>query len=318
MYSVLFDNSDLSNDLDSLCCGMQQLSIDTQSQDDGGDSNEIAVCHVHKDSESKSEGWDVDSEVVTQPRTSPRAATRGNHSENDYARYQRLPSGHVFSANKQPTGGSTSSQRNKKKLIPPTGKAYSRFTRPASTTPPQSRFTPPIVVREPPICREKAQAWLEQAKVDYQAAEKLHTSTDECQFPALVCFLCHDVVEKCLKGIVYVYCEDLSPGCINLVSLFQQLKSKEETLPRELLVACNEAIMVVSAYENKTRYPHFHNPVCAPATVYTRENAVEVLSAVTTLMESLIKVNLLRDVIGGLTIMPKPRFVSSMRCTTSG
>lgn len=332
------DSSDLSKDLDSLCCSMQLLSID----DAQSDSNEIAIHRVHSDSHCESLSLAASNEIavpqvlndshcksngtidveVTQPKRSPRAVQlatkkyRGNRSENGFARYQRLPPGYV-PVSKQPSSGSKSSQSNKKKPIPPTGKAYSRFTSPAPRTLPQSRFTP-ATVREPPIYREQAQAWLEQAKADYQAANKLHLSTDEYQFPALVCFLCHEVVEKCLKGMMCVYCEDLSPSYINLVRLFQLLKGKGNTLPKELLDTCNDSTMVVSAYEHKARYPDYHNPVCAPAAVYTHENAVEALSAVNTLMRSLVKVDLLHDIVGELTIIPKPRFVSSMRSTTSG
>ena len=38
------------------------------------------------------------------------------------------------------------------------------------------------------------------------------------QFPYLVCFLCHEAVEKCLKGVLYAYC-GLKPELLNCSSL---------------------------------------------------------------------------------------------------
>ncbi len=182
------------------------------------------------------------------------------------------------------------------------------------------RFETKIPAKQPPLCEEKARAWLEQAKVDYKAAQDILNVTENseanCQYPALVCFLCHDVVEKCLKGLLYVYSGSTHLNSSNLVSLFQDIKSagvKNE----DLLTICNETVMVVSVYENRSRYPHYHTPSCAPAAMYVLDNAIEALSAVTNFMTRLRTVALLKNLIGDIDIIPKPRFISTMKSNAS-
>ena len=221
------------------------------------------------------------------------------------------------------------------------------------------------VVREPPICRPKARAWLQQAKVDYKAAAEIvgtsssasegvkatgtsssaseraeavgnsfsasegagiSSSASEsslhvaqtCKFPALVCFLCHDVVEKCLKGLLYIYAEEAkwSASRSNLVTLVQQFKDKADRAAA-LHDVCNNTVMVVSVYESKTRYPSFHNPPCAPAEVYLHGDAMEAFSAVSVLMRKLLDTEVVHDILGDLKDVPKPRFISSLKSTTN-
>lgn len=216
-------------------------------------------------------------------------------------------------------------------MAPLAGKAYSRFTNPTPPIPQRrSRFepAPPTVIKQPPMCEEKARAWLEQAKVDYKAAQDIlqvpasdnkEAATKKCQFPALVCFLCHDVVEKCLKGLLYIFVEDIkctTMNCSNLVTLMHQFKAQGHRAGT-LHGTCSDAAMVVSIYESKSRYPNFHNPPCAPAAIYLREDAVEAFSAVSTLMEKLQAIQVVHDILGDLNVVPKPRFISAMKSTTA-
>jgi HEPN domain-containing protein len=229
-------------------------------------------------------------------------------------------------------GASSSFGTHRASIRPPSGNAYSRFTSratPKRQTASRFRPAPTRIVKEPPLCKEKARAWLEQAKVDYQAAQDIlqvpasggeDAATETCKFPALVCFLCHEVVEKCLKGLLYIFVEDVAHNtmmCSNLVTLMHQFRAQGHKAQKPLHDACNDAVMVVSMYESKSRFPNFHNPPCAPAAVYLCRDAVEAFSAVSTFMEKLEAVQIVRSILGDLKVVPKPRFISAMKSTST-
>ena len=272
--------------------------------------------------------------------TSSECSQSPSRPTNCFARYQLKDSGHSQSPTRTSpfTHGAASShsgtaspkaqstQSTTTKVI---ATAYSRFkqTKGSPNQKMQTRFKPKKEpVKKPPFSEERARAWLEQAKVDYKAAQELlHISeSDEdpsqCHFPALVCFLCHDIVEKCLKGLLYVYVENISTSvlnCSNLVTVMQHFENQSKKA-EHLHDVCKEAAMTVSIYENKSRYPSFHNPPCAPAAVYLYADAKEAFGAVSSFMRKLQNYQLLSDIMGDLGIVPRPRFISSLKSSSTG
>ena len=123
--------------------------------------------------------------------------------------------------------------------------------------------------------RSKGSMFVEQAKADLSAAEWLFQGgNSDSGLYAAVCFHCHEVVEKALKGLLFIHrgipydrrrkhyigfflgATDL-PGC-----------------PASLKEHASE---ISDSYYLDTRYPDQRNVV--PATVYDREEARQALSA---------------------------------------
>ena len=199
-----------------------------------------------------------------------------------------------------------------------------------------SRFQPVMysaprvsVTPQPKTCMKSATAWLEQAKADFKAAgcllrsQATNTSSDaaeasasveEVQFPALVCFLCHDTVEKCVKGVLYAFCglKQNLVNCGNLVTLLDSLDSSSHC-PRPLFDTIKDCVMSVNRHENRSRFPNYQNPPCAPASIYDTEDAQEAFSAAKKLLEQLKSEVKFYEVLGDLDQMPAKKFVSTLR-----
>ena len=172
-------------------------------------------------------------------------------------------------------------------------------------------------VRPPVTDSIKAKIWLQQAKADLLAAHYLYngeshlpagqsheeevdeSSDDEeclnqpacqeqntCRFPALICFLTHDVVEKCLKGVLYAK-SGLQSSLVTsnvVVELMEKVEQSTDYSQRYKQVV-KECTMLVCEHISKSRYPNHQVPPCAPAEVYTVPQATEALAAATRLME---------------------------------
>ena len=139
------------------------------------------------------------------------------------------------------------------------------------------------------------------------------------QFPALVCFLCHETVEKCIKGVLYAYC-GLKPSLINssaLVSLLEALRVSSHC-PSHLIKPIEECVMQINEHENKSRLPNYQTPPCAPATVYTAFNANETFLATRSLLQHLQGETYLATLLGDLGELPKPKFTSSLKAMAGG
>ena len=200
------------------------------------------------------------------------------------------------------------------------------------------RFQPEVRIEQPsssPVSVKDAQIWFDQAKADYKAAEFLMaqitlsprvvmspvrcyssepSSQVSSQYPALVCFLCHETVEKCLKGALYTYCGlslDLL-NCSTLVSLLEAFQSSEHS-PKELLHPIQECVMHMNEHENKSRLPNYQIPPCAPAAVYTPFNANEAFLSTQSLLQHLMGDCKLNVLLGDLGELPKPKFTSSLK-----
>ena len=134
------------------------------------------------------------------------------------------------------------------------------------------------------------------------------------QYPALVCFLCHETVEKCLKGALYTYC-GLSPDLVNcstLVSLLEAFQSSEYS-PKELLHPIQECVMHMNEHENKSRLPNYQIPPCAPAAVYTPFNANGAFHSTRSLLQHLMGDSKLNVLLGDLGELPKTKFTSLLK-----
>ena len=160
------------------------------------------------------------------------------------------------------------------------GGGYSRFS---SNVPPQL----PTVT---PDCG-KGKVWLQQAKADFMAVCEIYQKlvdeeSNECKYPALVCFLCHDIVEKFLKGVIYIkrgLPENLVE-CRDLIVLTDELrKSSCESSLKEVISSCASLVIV---HGKMSRYPNYYHPACTPAACYRFVQAAEALENVNKLMES--------------------------------
>ena len=137
---------------------------------------------------------------------------------------------------------------------------------------------------------------------------------ENLQYPAQICFLCHEAAEKSIKGVMYAYC-GLKPdlvNCRNLVTLYDDLKSSPHC-PRNLVERIQQCVMQVNEHENKSRYPNFQIPPCAPAATYTMLNAREAMSATRDLLEYLLTDTKVASLLGNLGDLPKPKFTSSLK-----
>ena len=174
--------------------------------------------------------------------------------------------------------------------------------------------------KPPPTCMQSASAWLEQAKADFKAAEVLlHGEGSqglENKFPALVCFLCHDSVEKCLKGAHYAFCglERNLVNSSNLVLLANGLAH----CPQQIIAVFKECAMFMNQHENRSRFPNFQTPPCAPAVVYDVDSADEAITMVHRLFDELLKDDKLKSLLGDIKQLPKPRFASTLKSLESG
>ena len=138
-------------------------------------------------------------------------------------------------------------------------------------------------------------------------------------FPALVCFLCHETVEKCLKGVHYAFC-GLRPNMIDsshLVELLESLKQSPHS-PKALIPALQDCVYLINEHENKSRLPNYQIPPCAPAAVYNHMDAIEAFSATRKLLTELQKDEKLKDLFGCIGEIPKPKFVSTLKSMATG
>ena len=140
--------------------------------------------------------------------------------------------------------------------------------------------------------------WLQQAIADFNAAKyfiectrvvteqgdssKVSRNSGEmdhppCQFPALICFLSHEVVEKSLKAMYLAKCGSTltNQRDLNLVALYDQL-STTRCWP---LKDVKDSVLKVSDHNMRCRYPDSHVPPEAPCVLYTGLDARHALAA---------------------------------------
>lgn len=335
-YCLSHDNTE---EIISLCNFMEKLSLECEesnsNSEDEDSEKEYEGSERKGGSEKEYEGSEKEgaSTFTGTKRVDTYCYTTKKSNERcDYSRYHINVKRSSPASKPKPCPAPIPSQ------VPVTrqsmGTVYSRFSPKKSVKTIPSRFKSVASQAEkkkpptPPIHKEKARAWLEQAKADFKAVQVLcevnsevHGGAGKCQFPALVCFLCHDVVEKCLKGLLFVYVEKINQqimNCSNLVTVLQLLKSNDSMCSdQNLITVLHDTVMVVSVYETKSRYPSLHNSFTAPAAVYVPSDSAEAFGAVSTLITSLTAVQVISEIIGDLGITPKPKFISSMKSTSA-
>ena len=183
------------------------------------------------------------------------------------------------------TGGYRS--RRARRPIPTSVSVWNQSTTreaPSTDAPPKTNF-------------KMAFMWLQQAIADFNAAKhfiectrvvseegnasKVSRNSSEmdhpCQFPALICFLSHEVVEKSLKAVYLAKCgSTLTNQCdLYLVTLYDQL-SAARCWP---LTDVKDSVLKVSDYNMRCCYPDHHVPPEAPCVLYTGLDAWHALAA---------------------------------------
>ena len=161
--------------------------------------------------------------------------------------------------------------------------------------------------------RVEAKEGEQEIKVDEEEEEVRRKPDTQiyCKFPALVCFLSHDVVEKCIIGIMYAKC-GLPTHLLessHLLTLCEQLEKSDHCTP-QLKNVVKECVLRVNEHGNKSRYPNYQVPPCAPASIYTSLEAEEALRAAHRLILEIKKDDVLGEIIGDLENLPEQRFSS--------
>ena len=124
---------------------------------------------------------------------------------------------------------------------------------------------------------KEASRWLEQSKYDLEGARWLLQARPP--FNALACYQSHQVVEKCLKSLLYHYCG--ITGTLLASHKIEQLMSAffKETGQRHEIIMANG--MKVSGYYLATRYPNRQPHTTIPATAYDNSEAVDAVDSAT-------------------------------------
>ena len=151
----------------------------------------------------------------------------------------------------------------------------------------------------------------QEIKVDEEEVHRKPDTQTHYKFPALVCFLSHDVVEKCIKGIMYAKC-GLPTSLLessHLLTLCEQLERSDHCTPQLKNVA-KECVLRVNEHSNKSRYPNYQVPPCAPASIYTSLEAEEALRAAHRLILEIKEDDELNEIIGDLENLPEQKFSS--------
>ena len=148
---------------------------------------------------------------------------------------------------------------------------------------------------------------------------KPEPNNKKCKYPALVCFLSHEVVEKCLKGLMYAKC-GLPARLVDnthLLTVFEEME-RSVHVTKEVKDVVKECILQVADHSNKSRYPNYHVPPCAPAHIFTTAEACEALRAAKRFMEELKKDDALVDFVRELEEIPEGVFRSALLSVEDG
>ena len=147
---------------------------------------------------------------------------------------------------------------------------------------------------------EHAKMWLIQALNDYEAAKSLLSSSQEkllqqegnmvdpvLVFPAQVCFLSHECVEKCLKTLFLALfgLDRMLSEQTNVRDLCQELQGNAHW-SRDPSLDLMPEVLQVSRHYLRCRYPDYNTPMMAPVLAYMQrfEEAEEVVAAVESLL----------------------------------
>ena len=71
--------------------------------------------------------------------------------------------------------------------------------------------------------------------------------------------------------------------------------------------------MTVNRHENRSRFPNYQNTLCAPATIYDTEDAVEAFTAAEKLLHKLQSEEKFQNILQNLHQLPSQKFLSSLK-----
>ena len=143
-----------------------------------------------------------------------------------------------------------------------------------------------------------------------------YTNESNCKYPALVCFLCHDVLEKCIKGIMYMRMGVPSNllHCKNLYTLLSAVEMKDSTAYQQdpLIQAVQSCVASISVHGNRSRYPNYHYPPFSPAALYSQVEAAECLKSIKTMMDLLLQDENISELLGNMDEIGYDRFKTAL------
>ena len=174
-----------------------------------------------------------------------------------------------------------------------------------------SLWQPPTVEEPPPQPNiTEARMWLTQSLNDFEAAKSLLTTSIQYRqdhqghqnhqlsvihmFPAQVCFLCHESVEKCLKALflaLYGMNRQLT-GHTNVKDLCEELQ-RNPHWSRDPPINLMPQVLQVSSHYLCCRYPDYNVPMMEPARVYVErfQDAEDVVMAVGRILETVQQID---------------------------
>ena len=129
-------------------------------------------------------------------------------------------------------------------------------------------FEEPVIQPRP----EEGRRWVEQAKTDFNVLCSIHDRASDTNGYGHVCFMAHQVVEKALKGGIYVFCGMDNRGLVDH-NLGRHAHALVTVAPDETVDLIQKSIPLESYYLD-TRYPNrWSGYRDTPADHYTADHA---------------------------------------------
>lgn len=123
--------------------------------------------------------------------------------------------------------------------------------------------------------------WLQQSKTDLGSAKWLLRSGPP--FSANACFHSHQVVEKCLKAMLFYSCGISGQllGSHEVLELARKLREETGELDEEDL----ESVRQIAGYYLSTRYPNRQPTNVVPANAFNKNEAEAAVDAASSVLE---------------------------------
>jgi HEPN domain-containing protein len=121
--------------------------------------------------------------------------------------------------------------------------------------------------------------WLEQSKSDLEGARWLLQSGPP--FSALACFQSHQVVEKCLKAMLFYGC-GISGGLLGSHDVLELASKLRGEIPEEEDM---QSVRRVTKYYLSTRYPNRQPSNVVPAEAFGKNEAEMAVDAASKVLE---------------------------------
>ena len=130
-------------------------------------------------------------------------------------------------------------------------------------------------------CRKEATRWLQQSRSDLESAKWLLKSGSP--FNAHACFQSHQVVEKCLKGMLFYSCGISGQllGSHEVLELADKIREEIGELDEVDL----QSVRQVARYYLTTRYPNRQPANVVPANAFIKNEAELAVAAASRVLE---------------------------------